>query len=491
MTSQRRRPQAARFCEYDPGVSREHLRADAIWWAVRALAPLGTLLVEGPVVALAVLLLQELGLLAASRLAVPDDRRFVRGLFLVAYGLRVAITIPAHYVGTFENGNGARLLDDYSNDLIGEWLVRIHTGEGLSIFPGHRHLLDGAYPYLLMGLYAVVGYAPLLPKIINAVLASLTAVLVFDLTRRAFRPSAAAIAAIGAAIVPSLFVWSLVSMKETLVLLLAVLGLWAIQRLSTPFDRSRTAWMAVALLATIVGLLDLRTTTALVLALLGVVVVAARLATQVSPWRIGLGVAAAGLVLAGALYVGRASASGRPPLGVAEDIVLQIRHRRANEAQHARSPIAAAAPATPAEAELARASDEEGVSIVSDVLEPLGFALLGPAPWQARTPVELAVSAEMLGWYVLLAASVVAIRVAPAQRLVIVCLLLYGLATWLVLAATEGNLGNLVRHRIQLAPTLLILGAVGLDWLMLRRRTHASSDEQAAEMRAATGALTR
>jgi hypothetical protein len=37
-----------------------------------------------------------------------------------------------------------------------------------------------------------------------------------------------------------------------------------------------------------------------------------------------------------------------------------------------------------------------------------------------------------------------------------------------VLAASEGNLGNLLRHRVMLAPTLLILGGAGLHWLWLR-----------------------
>ena len=49
-----------------------------------------------------------------------------------------------------------------------------------------------------------------------------------------------------------------------------------------------------------------------------------------------------------------------------------------------------------------------------------------------------------------------------------VCLAVYAIANWLVLAASEGNLGNLLRHRLTLDPSLLILGGAGLDWMWVR-----------------------
>jgi hypothetical protein len=48
----------------------------------------------------------------------------------------------------------------------------------------------------------------------------------------------------------------------------------------------------------------------------------------------------------------------------------------------------------------------------------------------------------------------------------------------LILAAVEGNVGNLLRHRLMLDPVLLILGAAGLEYfyvrLRARRATHLS-----------------
>ena len=172
------------------------------------------------------------------------------------------------------------------------------------------------------------------------------------------------------------------------------------------------------------------------------------------------------------MFVARQQATGRPPSGVVEDIVLQIRHRRAQEAAAARSQIRPENDVLTAEGRreipVAEAvSDATPFSMTDDVLNPLGYALLAPAPWQARSASELAASGEMLVWDILLLASFFAWRLPPRQRLFVACLIAYGIANWLVLAVSEGNLGNLMRHRLMLAPTLLILGSAGIEWLWL------------------------
>jgi hypothetical protein len=444
-----------------------------MWWALRVLAPLGVLLIEGWPAALGALLFQEAGLWLAGRLSDACYRTWARGLFMAAFALRVAVALPTHYVNKVANGNGALFLDDYTSDLVAEWLVRIARGDGLSIFPGHQHLLDSSYTYLLMGLYAVFGHTPLLPKLLNSALAALSAVLIFEIARRAFRPSVAILAGIGAAVMPSLVLWSVVTLKESLVLLLALIGLWALQRLSELAEPQRVADVLVLLLSVMVVLLDLRLTTTLLLLVLLAVVVVRRIQYRPRAWQLALTGMALVVLLGGGLFIARGRISGRPPEGVLEDVVLQIRHRRAQEAAGARSQIRPQVDVFSAEgrSELPAAeavSDAVPFSVAADVLDPLGYALLAPAPWQARSLTELAVSAEMVVWYVLLGATFFAWRTPPRQRLFVVCLLVFGIGNWLVLAASEGNLGNLLRHRLMLAPTLLVLGASGLDWLWTR-----------------------
>jgi hypothetical protein len=143
---------------------------------IRVLAPLGALVLEGWPALIGAVLIQEASYWLAGRLGAGCARGISQGLFLAAYGLRVAITVPTHYVAKLGDGNGALFSDDYTNDLVGEWLVRIARGDGISIFQGHQHLLDGIYPYLLMGIHAVFGFTPLLPKLLNGGLAALCAV---------------------------------------------------------------------------------------------------------------------------------------------------------------------------------------------------------------------------------------------------------------------------------------------------------------------------
>ena len=439
-------------------------------------APLGALYVEGWPALIGALLIQEAGLWLARRIASPGHRQIATALFLAAYGLRVLIALPVHYVVKLGNGNGALYRDDYTNDLVGEWLVRIARGEGATaIFPGHQYLLDSLYSYLLMGIYAMFGYTPLLPKLLNISLAALCAVLTFEIARKLFGQRVAIVAALGTVFLPSLIVWSVATLKETLVLFASLLALWALQILSETdrHDRHFANALVVLLGATLL-LLDLRSSSAFIVVGLLALFIVARSHVRLRPWQLGLaGVVIAGLLIGGTL-VYRERTSNRPLGASFEDIALQIRHRRAQEAAGAQSQIRAQSDIlTGSGSELPAAeamSDAAPFSFMTDVVDPLGYALLAPAPWQAGGLLELAASAEMTVWYVLLLASVFAFRDSPRQPLFLLALIVYGVANWLILAAVEGNVGNLLRHRSMLDPVLLILGAAGLEWAWLRLR---------------------
>jgi 4-amino-4-deoxy-L-arabinose transferase-like glycosyltransferase len=457
-------------------VLRARLSADGWGRAIRMLAPLGALLVEGWPALVGALLIQEAGWWLAGRLAPTCDRGVAKRLFLAAYGLRVALTVPTHYVAKLGDGNGALFADDYTNDLVGEWLVRIARGDGISIFPGHQHLLDGLYPYLLMAIHAIFGFTPLLSKLLNVSLAALCAVLVFGLARQMFRPPVAIIAGLGAALLPTLVIWSVASLKESLVLLLALLGLRTVQFLSTaPRRHGRLADALVGLLAVLVLLLDLRSTTAVILICLFIIVLVARSSYRPQRWQIGFSALALLILLGSGVWFTRARTSNRPIGGVVEDVVLQIRHRRAQEAAGANSQVRPEGdPATAIGSEIPTmeaASDGAPFTVTEDIFKPLGYALLSPAPWQAHSLTELGASAEMPIWYVLIAASCLAWQTSladPRQRVFAMCLVAYAIANWLILAASEGNVGNLLRHRLMLDPVLLIFGGAGLEWLWVR-----------------------
>ena len=452
----------------------ERLRGRNWGRLARLIAPLGALLLEGWPALVGALLVQEGGLWLAGRLAGGCQRSFARGLFLGAFGLRVAIALPTHYIAKAGNGSGALFQDDYTNDLVGEWLVRLARGDGsVAIFAGHQYLLSSIYTYLLMAMYSVFGYSPLLPKLINIGLAGLCAVLIFEIARKSVRMPAAVIAGIGAAVLPSLVVWSVAALKETLVLFTCLVGLWVLQFLTGAERRNpRIVDALVVQLGIVFILLDLRASTAAILVGLLAIVFLARSHVRLRPWQSAvLAIAVLGLLAGGGALL-RARSSDRPLTTLVEDAALQIRHRRAQEAASARSqlrpeidvlsPTGSQLPAAEA------ASDAAPFSLLNDVIDPLGYALLAPAPWQAQSKPELAASAEMSVWYVLLAASPFAWVAAPRPRLFLTCLIVFGIANWLILAAVEGNVGNLLRHRLSLDAVLLIVGSAGLQWLASR-----------------------
>jgi hypothetical protein len=443
--------------------------------AVRIIAPLGALYVEGWPAGVGALLFQEGGLWLARRISNAAERQFAAGLFLAAYALRMLIVLPTHYVAKLGNGNGALYPDNYTADLVGEWLVRIAGGQGATaIFPGHQYLLDSVYSYVLMAIYAVFGYSPILPKLLNVNLAALCAVFTFAIASKVFSRRAAALAALGTAFLPSLIVWSVATLKETLVLFVSLVALWALQVLSEAGRRERRAWDAlVVLLGATLMLLDLRSTSAfIVIGLLGLFIVG-RSRLRLPAWQLALAGAVIAGVLIGTTLVVREHTSNRPLSASFEDLALQIRHRRAQEAAGAGSQLRTASdvesvPTSGLPAAEAM-SDAAPFTFVGDILGPLGYALLAPTPWQASSTLEFAASAEMAVWYLLLLASFLASRARPRQPLFVFGLIAYGVANWLILAAVEGNVGNLLRHRMMLDPVLLILGAAGLEWLWLRR----------------------
>jgi hypothetical protein len=76
----------------------------------------------------------------------------------------------------------------------------------------------------------------------------------------------------------------------------------------------------------------------------------------------------------------------------------------------------------------------------------------------------------MVVWDVMLVVSFFAFRARPRQPMFALCLVAYGVANWLILAAVEGNVGNLLRHRLMVDPVLIIFGAAGLESLWPRLR---------------------
>jgi hypothetical protein len=287
-----------------------------------------------------------------------------------------------------------------------------------------------------------------------------------ELGRQTFRDSVGRISGAGAVVLPTLVVWTLTTLKETLIVFGIVVVLRSMQSLGE--EPTRSSAFNNALVGLIAGLLlveDLRFPAFLILGALVPIALAGRRVRRLRPAYAVVTVLIAVGALAGILALARPQApdSTFADLARLDEQVRVLFERRGLEAVGARSQIGVAE-----EDSTAAVDKTDSPSVSRGIVESLGFALLAPAPWQAHGLRELAAGVEMLIWYVLLVGAAFSWAARPRQPVFATLLATYGLAIWLLLALTEGNLGNLLRHRTMLAPPVLVLGGAGLLWLWAR-----------------------
>lgn len=428
---------------------------------VRVALPVLAGLVDGPASGLAMLAVQEGGLHLARRLF-ARDRLFAERLFLGALALRALLAGGLHVALTAMRGSGYLVEDAYTYDVLGAWLARIAAGEPLSIYEGHQHALATAYPHLLAALYGLLGYAPLVPKVLNSGAGALAAVIVGEVAARAYGGRVGRRASLAMAGLPSLVLWSTMTLRDPLILLGIALGLYGLQTLLSarpaPDERANSL---VALAAALLLVWDLRQPAAVIL--LGLALVALALALT---RRVGIRFVVAtclALVLAGGALLavvrdrnpeGRLARATQP-----YEIARLLTERRLSLGgpEWLKEQAAGASAADPG------APTGESVSVsLADWAAWTAQAAFSPAPWQVRSNREAPAAAEMLLWYGLMLGAMASLPLRSREPDFPRLLWLHVLATWLLITLSEGVVGNLLRHRVMLAPSLVLLGVAGL-----------------------------
>jgi hypothetical protein len=445
-------------------------KAISAYWrsAVRVLLPLLAWAVDGWTAAIGALLIQEGGLWLARRLGPP---KFSADVFLAGYALRGIVAVAMHSYLFATRGSGALLLDDSVYDRVGDWLVRIAWADPVSVFPDHQYFLENFYLYVVAGLYSVFGHVPIVPKLLNAVAGALSVVILAESARLAFNGRVATYAAILGSVLPTLVVWSAAGLKDALVLLGLVTAMAAIQRLmSEPWTLRGVGTPAVVLLASYALLFDLRYAFFLVFALLTVLALAIRLSRRF-PRRLVIGTTLAGLVVAGAIIT---YAQIRAPMSVVArythpaELAKILGERRSEEAGRARTQIGVVRSGEPDVA-----GDTAGSAATASLpgfLSALRVALFSPTPLEVQGGRDMAAATEMLVWYGLYALVAISVIGSARQPGFVGLIAGFGVSIFLILTLTEGNLGNLLRHRMMAAPSLVFLAAAGLYALQERRR---------------------
>jgi 4-amino-4-deoxy-L-arabinose transferase-like glycosyltransferase len=343
---------------------------------------------------------------------------------------------------------------------------------------------------LEIALFAVFGPDVRIPILLNGVLAVVTAIGIYDLTKLRFGHPAAFVAAAIVAFFPSLILWSALNLKDTLTTVLAVVAVWAAIRFQS---RPRPASFALQFAAA-EALITLRSYVAATMAIMAFLSIS--LAALPLRRRVGTSVLAG--ILTMVIGVQSLNAIGS---GFGEQLLLAFERQRAVMAIGARTgfvptptppvtssptPVggspepsapaastpasyATAGPPTPAAARPDDLSAPPGRTL-SYLPTGLAYAIFAPVPLFARRIQEILAAPEMVAWYVLVVAGAATLW-RERRRWSELAPLVFAIGGLiLVLALAEGNVGTLFRHRAMVIPFAASLASPSLVALWMRRR---------------------
>jgi 4-amino-4-deoxy-L-arabinose transferase-like glycosyltransferase len=472
----------------------------ALWLAAAALSGVlwGLCISAGDYIAVIWSTLLLVGVAAlAHRVSNGERRRDLVGLALCAGALHMAVGIAIQgfvptFAGGFVTGDDAayyRLASQVARYLHG---AALDQGYGPPLWGGDAYLF-GAFVYLETALFWVFGPDVRIPILLNSALAVVTALVLFDATKRIFGSRAAFVAAAVVAFFPSLILWSGLNLKDSLTITLAAVGIWAaVQFQFHPRPLSFALQFAAA-----EALVLSRAYVAATIAIAAFISIA--LAALPPRQRVGA-TALAGVVTA-LIVVQSLNAIGS---SVGEQLLLALERERAAMAIGARTgfvatptPVPTPAstgvvlPSVPASAvpgTSPRASAIAGVSpAASATVHPddvalapgrtlsylptgLAYAIFAPFPLSARRLQEIVAAPDMLAWYVLVIAGLATIWRERRRWSYLVPLIVTIGGLMLVLALAEGNVGTLFRHRAMVIPFAASLASPSLvalwSWLL-------------------------
>ncbi len=388
------------------------------------------------------LLLLGVTWLVVARERDPNTRRWILRLAFVAFALRMGAFAFVHFASNpyffgpdavgYEY-NGARLVSFWNGGPDPGPRV---VGSSLS-----------AYYYLNALFVLLLGDSSLAVPMLNLFAGVWTCVVVFHLARRILGEKYAKSAAVITAIFPSLVLWSVLNLRDSLATFFVVFIVYVAVRLRARFSLV----FMVGLLLSLFALSQLRDYVAF-LVTAGVVLgyfLSAR------PGKIGSTLFIGILAAVGMAYV--LQSVGVFERVIVDDPLSQMSLIREGMGANAGSSYGAG-------------FDTSTFGGAMRFL-PFGisFLLFAPFPWAIESPLQMAAMPETLLWYPLFVASLIGIRMAVGEgRAWIPIAVLLCLA--FIYALVEGNFGTAYRHRAQFMPIFFVFAGAGVDVIRARFR---------------------
>lgn len=395
----------------------------------------------------------------AGRGLPADERRLVLAVLGTAFAVRLAAIAALFLIGLPGHSDlsvGGLTGDD------AYYLTRAIRGRDvLAGFAAGKYdyfVVSDAYGQtsylrLLTWLQVAAGPTPYGMRVVNALMFVSGGALLFRTVRRGFGPLPALVGLAVLMFLPSLFVWSISLLKESLFFFVTAVLIAAVaQRARAP--RATTAVPLVVMAALSLWLLDDLRRGGFLLAAAGITLGLAMRFTLASTRRM----AAAVILIVGFVAVSVLYEPVRTRLLAATTAVAHVHAGHVFTKGHAYKLLDdgfymhESMPEKLSGSQAARFLARAGQSF-----------LLTPLPWQMASRNELAFMPEHLLWYLALLFAPIGAVAAWKRDPLLACLLIgYALPTAAVLAVSNGNVGTLLRLRGLVTPQLFWISAVGV-----------------------------
>lgn len=402
------------------------------------------------------------------RYPLKDERRFVISVFTWAVALRLLL-ITLYYHFFLLPGNMDIIAPDGECYQARGWYIsRFITGGDIYIIPSPEQIFRdyrdmaafyaeglpdwrlyqvGVFSYAIAFLYSVFDYVPQLIKFVNAVFSVASAIVIYELAKSLFGKKAAGISMIITAFLPSIFVFSLTSTRDPMVIFLLCLSIYSLTKFYSSYNLLHLA--VVFFCVGVVYFIRISVFAPLMLVLVIALFISLRFRCR---WKISFLVLCGLLVFSGgyrqkALSILDLATLTNPHMGYINTPgnnykILPDEYYSGSKNIRKIPPL----------------------YLAVAFLKGLLHSMFEPFPWKLKTKGELFGSVQTLAWVMFFPFVLVGIffglRHKPKEsHVTFICVVVFSA----LLAIGEGNVGTVFRHRDMLLPFFIIFGVAGVS----------------------------
>jgi len=325
-----------------------------------------------------------------------------------------------------------------------------------------------SFVYVLASYFALFGYSPISSRFINCFLGIITALIIYSMVKDIFGERPARLSSISVAFFPSLFLWSITNLKETIFIFAVCLMLWTVVK----FVKTRNIYYLAAILASTLfqfiirrGYRELVMLTVVVLLVYFILLFLSHLYKK---RKVGLLVL---IFLTAGCFIFIKSDKINSALDDITERAL-VMHRGASFDEHAINYKLLSAE------EMDRALISRG-KFLAMLAKGWLHLMLEPLPSNIKSSAMLVSYFQMILWYLLIPFFILGIFLSIRYKFKeSFILLLYFLIMGSALAVSGGNVGTTFRLRDTITPLFLVFSCVGIVNILTKHYLQQAQESQ-------------